>query len=46
MMRIGSESALRNFPMHDLVIALIFLGIVIAPALLATRPNLHKKKSL
>jgi hypothetical protein len=30
--------------MHDLIIALIFLGIVIAPALLATRSNSHREK--
>jgi hypothetical protein len=32
--------------MHDLVIALIFLGIVISPAILATRSKDHEKKSL
>jgi len=46
MMLMGKEYAARSLTMHDLVIALIFLGIVVAPALLATRPNLHKKKSL
>jgi len=41
-----AEVAAGSIPMKDLLIALTFLGMLIAPALLATRSDEHEKKSL
>lgn len=39
--------AKEHFPMvHDLVLALVFLGMIIAPALLAMRSGKEEKDSL
>jgi hypothetical protein len=40
-------SSKRSIPMvHDLVLAMVFLGMIIAPALLAMRSGREEKDSL